>query len=284
MVFTKDPVHAPSVPECRRALQTLLRPSFYRVVDPWIQAASTADKWHMLDIAKISKGGQRLEENDASTRNTFGKPVPDKYVPKTMDRAQSDLFHNRPLPPTPRREHFRKHAAVPSCETVTRYYRLQDRPLRGQSFCRVLNDETLKGLERWQNHGNHEVAEMRGQVINSLHGLERAVEQVPKYTEFLQFGGESSCRGETMLRYTDCQRGRRVALPRTKSMPAHLSLPESKPEVWTPGPGSQMVKHNDTPQTQMLKNRERGRKGLAMGGGGKGWQSTYAFSFTGAGH
>lgn len=198
--------------ECKASLQKLLKPSHYSAIDVWMRSHGTKDKKGVLKLAEAAVGdnGVPVQQDKAYAAsqqqvqmNTKGRHRLVDAVHVTPDRMQHDLLRvrsgeeQRDKDLVRRRKFLRDYTPIPSTESVSDYYRLNDVAISREPSAKVLNEDARRGLTRWQIRGPENHREDTAHVMQALRSLSSAVDAVPQYADSMRArgsGGESHDR------------------------------------------------------------------------------------------
>jgi len=288
--------------ECKAALEQILRPSNFAVIQPWMQSASTGAKRDMVQLAKMASSGAGLSDipsqqllaaqRSGVVLNPQGRNRAANVIPMTADRAQADLLRNRSgsdvkdTAVEAKRQYFARYSSIPSTDSVANFHRLKIAPVHLEESTKVLNDQCRRNLLRWQTLGPENNPDASAEMMRSLRSIASAVERVPTYKEHFgtrTLGGEA-CRDSLFEFSRVAPKGSRTLKESfTRSQMHHSS---SAPAILKPflsqqdiddvkRPGGYVVLLNDSEQLQLRKNKERAKFcKIASAGGLQDWSTT----------
>jgi len=293
--------------ECKAALQKLLRPSNYNIVEPWLRQAPIQAK---KDVANLEKQLVAAERDAADARKAYvmsqeklvstqqGRPRLASAVQVTADRQQADLLRNRCGSDAKdrfreaKRQFARDFAPIPNQDSVHQQYCLQDMPLGTSDVVKVLTEDTRRRLSAWQVRGPERNKEASACVMRALRAINQAVEGMPTYQKHAahQYSGgiHDSLTDYSYIKPRSLHRHSRN-LPNTMqpngTLSRSLSCPVSLPRYIDPqefqkvsNPGGDIIDWvGDEVIIQGAKNRERSirHKLKSTFLGPTDWTSTY---------
>lgn len=284
--------------DCKEALQQLLRPSYYGIINPWMGSASTRQKQDMILLKKRMEEADRPGKNPylmadvgkiQITSNPWGRERESNVIPVTADRIQADLLRNqsgaeqRDVRREKERQYMARYSEIPSTASVADFFQLSKTPVLEHPTMKVLTDRVRGKLKHWQVLGPernpHEAAEM----MRGLQTLAAACERLPSYSEY---SATSSTKvHERLFGYSQVvPRGNRTlkAVPKLRRSPLSSSAPILLRPLLDPSeleaisrPGGTAVQLNDCEPLQRMKNIARSSQSqVQMSMGPTDWSTT----------
>jgi len=144
--------------ECKESLEHLLRPQFFGLIPVWIAKATNKEKQELVRCAECfrRRGLSRqvplfVTKNSMAKTNAFGFETYANNTEKSVDVriAEKNDFRRKTLgslekPPGTLGPTFR------SGKNVADYFLLSQKRLRSERGTKLLNSQSLKDLEQWQ--------------------------------------------------------------------------------------------------------------------------------------
>lgn len=227
--------------DCKEALQQLLRPSYYGIINPWMGSASTRQKQDMILLKKRMEEADRPGKNPylmadvgkiQITSNPWGRERESNVIPVTADRIQAEFLRNqsgaeqRDVRREKERQYMARYSEIPSTASVADFFQLSKTPVLEHPTMKVLTDRVRGKLKHWQVLGPernpHEAAEM----MRGLQTLAAACERLPSYSEYS--ATSSSKVHERLFGYSQVvPRGNRTlkSVPKLRRTPLSSSAP-----------------------------------------------------------
>eukprot|EP00933_Yihiella_yeosuensis_P025603 TRINITY_DN1984_c0_g1_i1.p1 TRINITY_DN1984_c0_g1~~TRINITY_DN1984_c0_g1_i1.p1 ORF type:complete len:303 (+),score=49.95 TRINITY_DN1984_c0_g1_i1:47-955(+) len=280
--------------ECKDALQNILRPSNFGVIDPWLKNASSGAKRDMVQLASLAKGTDKDKRPVYGVvQNPMGRCRSGNIIPMTADRMQADLLKlscgsdSRCPIKEEKRQYLARYSSVPSTTSVSDFTRLQTMPVRGEEFVKVLTEQARGQLERWQVKGPEHNPNASAEMMRSLRSISTAVDSLQTYPQHIAHRkpGTKAC-SESLYAYSVAvPKGHRTlgpsALPRlshSSSAPANFKpFLESQELENIDKPGGYVVGLQDKVPIQKIKNLKRGSQSkINQFGGAIEYGTTYS--------
>lgn len=268
--------------ECKAALQQILKPSNFEVIEPWMKSASTVSKRDMVQLAGLAKGASTeslprygtISTVPEVVQNPYGRNRPANVIPCTADRLQQDLLRVRcgsevkdPAVEAKRR-YFNRYAAIPDVSSVGDFSRLKTMPVHLDEAAKVLSTDTRRKLQQWQVQGAEKSPEATAEMMRSMRSLSEAVHLLPTFQEhsLSRKSGGKGCT-ESLFEYSKVvPKGTRTLkmsasdsrLLSCRSAPI-LRKPFFEPEEMESidKPGGYTVKLTDKVEIQRIKNTKK---------------------------
>mmetsp|Transcript_34138 Transcript_34138/g.76604 ORF Transcript_34138/g.76604 Transcript_34138/m.76604 type:complete len:316 (-) Transcript_34138:43-990(-) len=268
--------------DCKAALQQLLRPSYYGVIDPWMTTASSRMKQDMVQLGRVVK------ETDLPGRNPYlladvgkiqvlanpaGRHREANVIPVTADRVQADLLRNRSgaeqrdVRRVEKRRYMARYAAIPSTASVADFFQMSHAPIQLDPTMKVLTDRVRAKLQQWQVLGPEEQPHTAAEIVRGLRNLAAACERMPTYADYAATLDPAQAPHERLFGYSQAvPRGRRTLkeLPRMSKIPLASSAPALLRPFLDPEeidaiarPGGTVVQLGDKEPLQRMKNVAR---------------------------
>eukprot|EP00931_Biecheleriopsis_adriatica_P009585 TRINITY_DN110651_c0_g1_i1.p1 TRINITY_DN110651_c0_g1~~TRINITY_DN110651_c0_g1_i1.p1 ORF type:complete len:316 (-),score=56.09 TRINITY_DN110651_c0_g1_i1:126-1073(-) len=289
--------------ECKAALQQILRPSNYGVINPWMQSASVGMKRDMVQLAAmVREAGQfgKTPQSAALLRKTTvianpsGRQRAANVVPVTADRAQQDLLRVRcgsevtDVAVEEKRRYFARYSRIPSTDSIADFYRLTHAPVHMEESTKVLTEQARARLQKWQIMGPESNPNTSAEIMRSLRSIASAVNRLPTYAEHTS-SRQPGSQGlkDSLYEYSKVvPRGGRILkeprvirkTPHTSSAPAILRPVVEPADIEAISkPGGYVCKLMDQTPLQMLKNKSRATQSqVQMSGGSCDWKTSYS--------
>eukprot|EP00440_Ansanella_granifera_P011894 gb/GFBE01012926.1/.p1 GENE.gb/GFBE01012926.1/~~gb/GFBE01012926.1/.p1 ORF type:complete len:317 (+),score=58.40 gb/GFBE01012926.1/:1-951(+) len=288
--------------DCKAALQEILRPSNYGVINPWMQSASSGMKRDMVQLARVVReAGLRDRKPETMAKmgkivvvtNPAGRQRDSKAIPMTADRAQQELLRVRSGSDVKdpaiqkQRRYVAGYSEIPSTHSVADFYRLTHAPVHMEESTKVLTDQARARLQKWQVMGPEGNPNASAEIMRSLRSIAEAVARLPTYSEhsmtrqpgtqglkesLFEYSKINDPRGSKILKQPSLTR----RMPHSSSAPAILR-PVIDPEAieGISKPGGYVVKLMDQTPLQLMKNVARSRQSqVQMSGGRSDWKTT----------
>ena len=176
----------------KAALQLLLKPRLYVVIEPWLHSASEDEKRKVVKVgALLHVNKAPAVEPSAPNRFNLTRPLADPCL-------SLDLHETMPLGKgpgkhlTPKQRHQREAlgrggkgpgVSFQSKQDVERYYVLNYRRVSDQPFAQVLGGGARRGLSLWQE-GCRDQGEL-ALVATVLRSLHDTAARLPKYEDLM---------------------------------------------------------------------------------------------------
>lgn len=264
---------------CKAALQQILRPSNYPVINPWMMSASTAMKRDMVQLADtVKQAGEKAQMPSPAmqvVQNPSGRMRSASAIPMTADRAQADLQRNRSgsdqrsIAVQEERNYFQRYSRIPSTDSVADFHRLSHAPVHMEESTKVLSDQARRRLMQWQLQGPEQNHHISAEIMRSLRSISSAVDRLPTYVD-AQRTRQPGTQGlkESLYDYskTTSHVGTRILkeVPVLKRTPHSSSAPALHRPLISPEdvdaigrPGGYVVKLMDNTPLQTIKNKTR---------------------------
>lgn len=280
---------------CKAALQQILRPSNYPVINPWMMSASTAMKRDMVQLADtVKRAGEMPSPAVKLVQNPSGRLRSASAIPMTADRVQADLQKNRSISDQrdtalqEERKYYQRFSRIPSTDSVADFHRLSHAPVHMEESTKVLSEQARRRLMQWQLHGPEQNHHVSAEIMRSLRSISSAVDRLPSYVD-AQRTRQPGSQGlkDSLFDYskTTSHAGTRVlkGVPLLKRTPHSSSAPAlHRPLISTDDldaigrPGGYVVKLMDNTPLQTIKNTKRAMQSqVSVSGAACDFMSTY---------
>jgi len=286
--------------DCKEALQQLLRPSYYGVIAPWMETASSRMKRDMVLLGRVVKETDHPGKNPhlladvgkiQVIQNPAGRHREANVIPVTADRIQADLLRNRSgtqqrdVSRVKERRYMARYHSIPSTSSVADFFQLSQTPIHLDPTMKVLTDRVRAKLQQWQVLGPEQQPHTSAEVIRGLRTLAAACERMPTYADYAASLDPAQAPHERLFGYSQAvPRGRRTlkAVPRMTKTPLTSSAPAILRPFLDPAeieaiarPGGTAVQLSDKEPLQRLKNVARASQSqVQMSMGRADWTTT----------
>lgn len=283
----------------KKALETVLRPNFYIIIEPWVAQATSKQKNQIVYVQKI--GSMVFDDIKATGLNAFGKAALTNEVKRSFDMAQTGLFLRRTnsevvnAPQRGARDHFRNYESIQTHNACQRYFTSTRDGLAAQPFARLLEPRILRQLDQWEVFGSKAPPQLKAEVAQVLRSLEKQAIVMPTYPQIVRQSTQT-LRGPILHEYSeryktvahqrqDAIRGKLEELQRTASEPTlhereYMGLQAGIQEV-----GGQTIFLQDLPPIQYSKAKKKSTMcSINFAGGSQDMATTYMRHYIGAQH
>jgi len=250
----------------KKALEEILRPSAFKVVEPWLAQATQKQKKQILFVQGI--GRMVFTDIKATGPNAYGKAAILAQTKASVDAGQNDFYIRRTnsevinRPQRHARDHFRDYEPVQTNNAVQRYFICDQDGPAAQPFSKVLKPKVVQQLDQWQVFGSA-TPQMKADVCAVLRTVEMQYSSMPTYFTMLgetpemergPFLFEFSKRHQTYAsRRADSLQRKLYELQRTSSEPTLHEREYMKDVALIERPGGDIPELMDEPRIQYQK-------------------------------
>lgn len=168
----------------KAGLEEILRPTAFKIIEPWLAQATQKQKKQILFVQGISR--MVFTDIKATGPNAYGKAAVLAETKASVDAGQNQ-FHIRRTnsehinqPQRQARDHFRDYEAVQTNNAVQRYFICEQDGPAAQPFSKVLKPKSVQQLDQWQVFGSA-TPQLKADVCAVLRTVEMQHSSMPTY-------------------------------------------------------------------------------------------------------
>lgn len=250
----------------KKALEEILRPVAFKLIEPWLAQASQKQKKQILFVQGISR--MVFTDIKATGPNAYGKAAILADPKFSVDAGQNNYYIRRTnsehinAPQRAARDHFRDYEPVQTNGSVSRYFICEQDGPAAQPFAKVLKPKCVQQLDQWQVFGTA-TPQYKAEVCAVLRTVEMQYTSMPTYTSMqgetpeMEKGAflfEFSKRHQTYAqRRADGLQRKLYDLQRTSSEPTLHEKEYFRDVALIDRPGGDMPELMDEPRIQYQK-------------------------------
>jgi hypothetical protein len=278
----------------KKALEEILRPTAFKIIEPWLAQSSQKQKKQILFVQGINR--MVFTDIKATGPNAYGKAAVLAETKMAVDAAQNAYYVRRSnsevinKPQRMARDHFRDYEPVQTNSATGRYYICDHDGPAAQPFAAILKPKVVTQLDQWQVFGGAQ-PQIKSDVVAVLRTLDLQFQSMPTYATMTATFQQME-RGPLLFEYSrrhatqaerkaETLRNKFAALQRTASEPTlHEKVfyeEVAKIEV----PGGDIPELMDEPMIQYKKAQKAASVcKINFAGGSAEATTTYARHFT----
>jgi hypothetical protein len=214
----------------KKALEEILRPSAFKIIEPWLAQSSQKQKKQILFVQGVTR--MVFTDIKATGPNAYGKASLLAETKMSVDSAQNAYYIRRSnsevinKPQRMARDHFRDYEPVQTNNATGRYYICDHDGPTKQPFAALLKPKVVSQLDQWQVFGNA-APQAKADLVAVLRTLELQHSSMPTYASMS--ATMSMERGPLLFEYSRrnaTQAERKAETLRSKLMDLHRTASE----------------------------------------------------------